>query len=282
MNENDSVSNVCKKIKRLCTKINLKIDSVKFSQHLFFQFFQNFQQSQQYSQQSFQQFFQIMSSQHMQFVSFSSEYVSISFQQIQIFQQPSIVFSTRKILNVSVDDQNDEKHTRFLNTIINMNEAFQLSCTIIKFDGIIIVLNKKFVQIDQRSNMNVMSFELIRHLNLILHALNEVDFRDLSMKTIESDQEVIENLYEIVIKSYCIYKAFELLSSFARKLSFLHSHDFMNLPISTIYMDDFFGDNKDFDDLTSLIIYCDRDQHYEKHLRLRSLPHLNPKIEIKS
>lgn len=183
---------------------------------------------------------------------------------------------------MSADDQDGEKHTRFLSTMIGMDEAFRLPCTVTRLDGIIIALDKKFVQADQGSDMNVMSSGLVRHLGLILHALNEVGFRGLSMRTTEGDRGATGNLYGIVIKGYCIYRAFGPLPPPAREPSLLHSHDSMNLPISTIYMDDFFGGSKDFGDLTPLAIYCDRGQHYEKHLRLRSLPHLSPETGIKS
>ncbi len=72
------------------------------------------------------QFMQSMITQ--QFQNFQQSIVS-DFIESQVLQNSSssassFANSTEKILNVFVDTRNDEKHTQFLNIMIEMNKAF--------------------------------------------------------------------------------------------------------------------------------------------------------------
>lgn len=86
-----------------------------------------------------------------------------------------------------------KRHTRFLSTIIDKNKAFRILCFIQKSDEFIIHLDKFYVQANQRSDMNVISTELIKHLSLQSHSLSEIEFAELSMRTVNHHKTVLHD-----------------------------------------------------------------------------------------
>ncbi len=77
------------------------------------------------------------------------------------------------------------KHnTWFLSTMIDKNKAFRILCSIKKSDESIVHLDKFYVQTNQRSNMNVISTELIKHLDLQSHSLSEIEFAKLEYRCV--------------------------------------------------------------------------------------------------
>jgi hypothetical protein len=148
--------------------------------------------SQNFSQFMSAQFMQLMSAQ--QFQNFQQSIV-FDFIESQILQNSSSSASSsansaEKILNVSTDSKND-KHTQFLNTMIDMNKAFRISCFVIKSSDEVVALNKQYTQVDQKSDMNVISMNLVRRLELQLRDLAEMKFRELFMKTANNQDTIL-------------------------------------------------------------------------------------------
>jgi len=99
--------------------------------------------------------------------------------------QPSVNMSSASASN-GID-----RHTRFLSTMIGTDKAFRIEVTIIMPDGTTIVLEKRYTQADQGSDMNVMSSGLVRLLGLTLHSLDEVGFKGLSMRTADHRETIL-------------------------------------------------------------------------------------------
>lgn len=100
----------------------------------------------------------------------------------------------KKNFSTNFDDlDNIERNTRFLNTMIKIDKTFKISCVVYAKNDDIIELSKEFVQIDQKSNMNVIFIELIKQLKQKLHSLNEVKFRELFMKTTNHHNTILHN-----------------------------------------------------------------------------------------
>jgi hypothetical protein len=148
-----------------------------------------------------QNFFQSMSAQYMQLMIQSQQFQSFQqsivfdFIESQILQNSASIVSlsansAEEILNVSTES-NDDKHTQFLSTMIDMNKAFRISCFVIKSSGETVALNKQYTQADQKSNMNVVSMNLARRLELQLRDLIEMRFRELFMKTADNHDTIL-------------------------------------------------------------------------------------------
>jgi hypothetical protein len=60
------------------------------------------------------------------------------------------------------DDSNEERHTRFLSIMIEMNKTFRISCSVIQLNNEFVNLDKTYTQADQEFDMNVVSTELVR------------------------------------------------------------------------------------------------------------------------
>jgi hypothetical protein len=154
-----------------------------------------------------QNFSQLMSAQYMQFMIQSQQFQNfqqsiisdsiesqilqnLDFIESQVSQNSdsSVSFSANsieEIFNVSIES-NDDKHTQFLNMMIDMNKIFRISCFVIKSNDETVALNKQYTQTDQRSNMNVVFMNLTRRLELQLRDLVEMNFRELFMKTADN------------------------------------------------------------------------------------------------
>lgn len=77
--------------------------------------------------------------------------------------------------------------------MIDKNKAFRILCFIQKSDKFIVHLNKFYVQVNQRSDMNVISTELIKYLNLQSYSLNEIEFAELSMHIANHHETVLHD-----------------------------------------------------------------------------------------
>jgi hypothetical protein len=177
----------------MCTRVTkkraLKTQSqdviMKYSSQSEFVFQQAIFLSQNFSQSMSAQFMQSMTTQ--QFQNFQQSIV-LDLTESQILQNSAsnvslfTSSSAEKILSVSADSKND-KHTQFLNTMIEMNKVFKIPCFVIKSDEEIVALNKQYTKADQESDMNVVSMNLARRLELQLRDLAEMRFRELCMKT---------------------------------------------------------------------------------------------------
>jgi hypothetical protein len=190
---------VCREIKRMCTRVAKK-RAPKVQQG----------PTMGYPQPGFvpqqaaflpQNFPQPMPAQFMQ---------PMATQQFQNFQQPIVpgptgpqilqnpgpsapppANSAGEILSVSAGTRDDEKHTQFLSTMIGMDKAFRIPCSVVKPNGETVTLNKQYTQADQGSDMNVISMDLARRLNLQLRDLAEVGFRGLSMRTADNHDTIL-------------------------------------------------------------------------------------------
>ena len=95
------------------------------------------------------------------------------------------------VSSTSVND--DEKHTRFISSMLGVDKAFRVPCTIINPDGSKVPLDKRYVQADQGSDMNVISSGLAKKLNLTLRPLSEVGFQGLSMRTADHRETLLHH-----------------------------------------------------------------------------------------
>jgi hypothetical protein len=62
---------------------------------------------------------------------------------------------------------------------------------VIKSNEKVVVLNKQYIQIDQKSDMNVVFMNLTRRLELQLKNLAEVRFRELFMKIADNHDTIL-------------------------------------------------------------------------------------------
>jgi hypothetical protein len=162
-----------------------------------------------------QQFSQSMSAQYMissQIIQSQSIAILMSFltsQQSQMSHNSAILIVTVSLISqfminsrtsqtqaFSADvesDSDEERHTRFLFVMIEMNKTFRISCSVIKLNDEIVNLDKTFTQANQKSDMNVIFAELVRHLKLVIHELREVEFRELFMRTANNKKTVLHH-----------------------------------------------------------------------------------------
>ena len=105
-------------------------------------------------------------------------------QQIQINMKSSTqeILKTVMKKNVSFAESKSDNRVNFLKELIKLKKTFRLSTTVI-LDTIRIMLEKKYTQTDQDSEMNVISSEMIRKLNLTRHSLTDIKLTDFIMKT---------------------------------------------------------------------------------------------------
>ena len=95
------------------------------------------------------------------------------------------------VLSTAIEDQDGERHTRFLSAMIGLDKAFRIPCSVIKPNGETLELDQRYTQANQGSDMNVISTGLAQHLGLDLHDLSEVGFKGLSMRTADSQETVL-------------------------------------------------------------------------------------------
>ena len=145
------------------------------------------------SVQSFSDIFIFRSEESIQSITLSFIEIISKFQ-LNI-QQNSQVIQRIISVNVSITTASTEaeKHMQFLSTIINKNKIFQISCFIKKTNETKIHLEKSYVQANQKSDMNVISTDLIRQLDLNMHFLSKIEFRDLTMHTADHRKMLLKH-----------------------------------------------------------------------------------------
>ncbi|KAK4697103.1 hypothetical protein P7C71_g925, partial [Lecanoromycetidae sp. Uapishka_2] len=84
-----------------------------------------------------------------------------------------------------------EKHTRFLSNLVGVDKAFRIPAMVSLPDGTQVGLDRKLVQGDQGSDMNVISAALARQLKLELKSVEEVGFKGLSMRTADQKDTLL-------------------------------------------------------------------------------------------
>ena len=113
--------------------------------------------------------------------------------QIPQFFQPQPVLqppvAQAIVSSASADDV--EKHTRFISNMLGVDKAFRVPCVIVTPDGSTVPLDKRYVQANQGSDMNVLSTGLAKKLNLTLRPLSEVGFQGLSMRTADHRETLL-------------------------------------------------------------------------------------------
>ena len=179
---------VCRKIKRLCTRVAKKrVPKVRATT-----------MPQQFSFVPPQQYPQPMPSQFVQpLMTGRGQNITRSFQQFQNPQagtasptsMPSASPSSQSdpiVLSAAAGDQDGERHIQFLSTMKGLDKAFWIPCSVVKPNRETVELDRKFTQADQGSDMNVVSTALARHRGLNFHALSEVRFKELSMRTADN------------------------------------------------------------------------------------------------
>lgn len=93
-----------------------------------------------------------------------------------------------KVLSVEA-----EKHTRFLSNLVGVDKAFRIPATVKLEDGELVDIEKRYVQGDQGSDMNVISADLVQRLRLTLHRVEEVGFKGLSMRTADQKDTLLHH-----------------------------------------------------------------------------------------
>lgn len=138
------------------------------------------------SAQSSQQF-SIMSK-TLSFSSFSQSrqsqiHSSIQFEtQSEVQSQSSVIqfmMNAENVLNVKVEESN----IKFLRNLKSMKRAFKIKCTIIRSFEEFTKLKKFTMQVDQESDMNIMTNSLRNQLKLFKNKLTNIKFHELFMKT---------------------------------------------------------------------------------------------------
>ena len=74
-----------------------------------------------------------------------------------------------------------------------MNKAFRVPSTVKKPNGSEVKLKKSHTQTNQESNINVISVELIRLVDLPLQLLSKIKFKNLSIRIADHRDTVLEH-----------------------------------------------------------------------------------------
>lgn len=109
-------------------------------------------------------------------------------------QQSQGTVATVNVKSVGTGD--GDAHTRFLSTMVGMEKAFRIPCTI-RVAEKEIVLDKSHTQADQGSDMNVISIAMVRRLGLQMHDLSAIGFYGLTMQTADHNETVLQHWVQI-------------------------------------------------------------------------------------
>lgn len=85
-----------------------------------------------------------------------------------------------------------EKNTRFLATIGAVEKAWRVPCSVTTPSGKEVSVDRKYNQVDQGSEMSVVSVGMVNHLGLVKRSLAEVGFRGLSMRTADHRETLLQ------------------------------------------------------------------------------------------
>ena len=105
--------------------------------------------------------------------------------------QPASNTGVTSINVSSLDAHNTDAHTRFLSTLVGMEKAFRIPCTIRHSSGQEITLEKHQTHADQGSEMNVISSAMATKLGLQFYDLASVGFQGLSMETADHNDTML-------------------------------------------------------------------------------------------
>ena len=78
-----------------------------------------------------------------------------------------------------------KKHTRFLNSLIDVDKTFRISAAIKKSNESKMFLKKSQTQADQGFDMNIMFMRLIRLFNLSIYLLSNIEFKKLFIRIVD-------------------------------------------------------------------------------------------------
>ena len=188
---------MCRKLKRFCTRVTKKREFKKIIDQSTQQFnsmiFQYISQSISTYQMFASQIFQQISQSIQQTYVFMSSTQFDQSQFSQMFSQFVNQQSFDTVFNATASQQNVEKHTRFLNAMIKFDKTFRISCTIIKSNDTIVLLNNRCTQTNQNFDMNVIFVDMIRHFNFQLHSFEKIDFKNLSMRTVDHKKIILHH-----------------------------------------------------------------------------------------
>ena len=98
------------------------------------------------------------------------------------FAQKILKASLKKKVSFTETKSKSDDRIKFLRELIKLKKAFRLFATII-LKTIRIMFEKIYTQADQNSEMNVISFDMIRKLSLVQHFLTNIKLADFIMKT---------------------------------------------------------------------------------------------------
>ena len=100
---------------------------------------------------------------------------------------------TAQSFSVDVGPMTEDKHTKFLQTLIGLEKAFRVPSVVRRPDGIDEEIDKSQSQSDQGSDMNVISQGMVNHLKLPMQLLSDIGFKGLTMRT--ADHRETELIY---------------------------------------------------------------------------------------
>ena len=107
--------------------------------------------------------------------------------------------SSAQCFNVDVGPMTEDKHTKFLSTLVGFEKAFRVPATVKKPDGIEVKIERSQSQTDQGSDMNVISQGMVTYLNLPLQRLSDIGFKGLSMRTADHRETVLQYWVWLII-----------------------------------------------------------------------------------
>lgn len=84
-----------------------------------------------------------------------------------------------------------EKNTRFLATMGAVEKAWRVPCSVTTPSGKEVNVERRYNQVDQGSEMSVVSVGMVNHLGLVKRSLAEVGFRGLSMRTADHRETLL-------------------------------------------------------------------------------------------
>lgn len=105
----------------------------------------------------------------------------------QTFQPSQATTNPAEVLSASTDS-----HTKFLHSLHSVEKAFQIGCTVKASDGREISLGKAITQVDQGSEMNVISATLLDQLRIPKFLLADIGFQGLNMETADHRQSPLK------------------------------------------------------------------------------------------
>ena len=123
---------------------------------------------------------------------------AVMVQQPQQFQQPQQpqtgMGAGSSAIKARVDaiEAQPDGHTKFLSTMVGAEKAFRIPGTV-RAGRVETKLDKREIQADQGSDMNVMSPPMVRKLKLTPRPLSDIGFKGLTMQTADHHESLLES-----------------------------------------------------------------------------------------